>query len=181
MTDSYTKSQEFFDKYFGGDIIQFPDPSRDNLLANEVGEGILWEYISHTFLNGYINHVKILGAFGINRYRHPCEKDINDIYKTHHPVLSAYQDDIIILALSKSHDCDRYFYFHYDRDVSDCMIGTFMSDDEPCVLWENFLVHIHSLNKSFCDSYLNIPEEEVERNKEYHPIQLKELKGWITG
>lgn len=179
MTDSYTKSLEFFDRYFNGNILEFPNPSRDNLLANEFGEGILWEYISHDFLNGFINYVKILGAFGINRYRHPSEKDINNIYLSTHPNLAAYQDDIIILALSK--ECGRYFYFYYDRDVSDCMIGTFMTNDEPCNIWENFLVHVHTKNYSFCESYLNVSKEEVDRNKDYHPIQLKKLSGWIKG
>lgn len=181
MNDSYNKQLEFFNRYFSKSV-DYPDPTFHNLLSDsdEVG-GVMWEYISNVFLNGYINYLNIKCAFGIHRYTHPNEKDINKICESHHSNLDAYEDDILILAKSKQ--IDRYFYFHYDRDVSDCMIGSFITDDDYQTIRSNFIDHVYAKNKYLCCQYTGMSESSLEMDQRFHPIQIKisDLKGWIKG
>lgn len=176
----YDKEVEFFKRYFP-DSVDYPDPTFHNLLSGDEVGGVIWEYISNVFLNGCINHLDIECAYGIHRYAAPNEKDINKIYESHHSNLAAYGDDIIILG--KSRNIDRYFYFHYDRDVSECMIGSFITDDDINVIRSNFIDHVYAKNKHLCHQYMSKSEYFIESNQEYHPIKIEtsKLSGWITG
>jgi len=53
----------FIEKYFK-DTIDYPDIANCEILK----DGDYYEYIAHTFLNGFINYVEPLKAFVIDRY-----------------------------------------------------------------------------------------------------------------
>lgn len=58
--------EEFIDKYFENGTIEFPR----NIAFNPLPWGSYWEYVSSTFLNGFINYVEIKKAFLLARYTH---------------------------------------------------------------------------------------------------------------
>lgn len=110
-------------------------------------EGILFEYVSEKYLLSHINHVKILDAYGIHRYTKPSEKDINNFYEDNKPYL--YGDDIIILAKTKHKhiDYNLYYFFYLDRDVSDCLIGSFVTSDDIFNIQKSFIKWVNETNK----------------------------------
>ena len=114
--------------YFN-DVHEYPDISSIPLLVDDIGDGMLFEYVSNTFLLAYINNVEIIKGYGIHRYEYPSDKDINLIYEPDGSVkLQEWNDDFLFLAKSRSKE-NSYFYFWFDCDVSDCCIGNFMTDD----------------------------------------------------
>lgn len=109
------------------DSREYADPTEIDI--NSAGWCI--DYISSTFLNGWVNYVKPVKAFVVHRY----EEDVEQLSKrvdawhenpTYHTRLSVFEDDVMLLARSERGD---WWYFWFDCDVSDCCIGKF--EDEP--------------------------------------------------
>lgn len=87
-------------------------------------------YISSTFLNGWINYVKPVRAFVIQRYEddyYALSARVEQWHKEehHHTQLNFFEDDVLLLARS---DIGDWWYFWFDYDVSDCCIGKFKDD-----------------------------------------------------
>ena len=150
-----------------------------------------WNYISSTFLNGFINYVDIIKAYVIGRYTEWDEEiegvNIQDppnsfnwvefsgtkeqVYnkvteegRLFHTDISMLQDDVLILAKAKGSDI--YYFFWFDMDCSDCNIGRFKTDDT-----ENEVIEAFSKHVSSC--YIDNPYGEKE-------LSLHCFKGWIS-
>ncbi len=106
------------DKYFD-DSVDYPSISGEILPT-----GILYCYVSSTFINGFLNYSKPLKAFLMHRYEEnprtnklAAEKfnSSND----HHSNLRTIRDDILLLS---KNDAGEYWYFWLDNDVSDVLL-----------------------------------------------------------
>lgn len=152
-----------------------PDVSSISLIANGIG-GVLFDNINAAFLNGYINHVDIIDAYGVNRYdpHEPVNPDALSIY---HPKLYDYRDDVMLLAKSPNVD-NSYFLFYYSiNGGANNMIGNFITNDEESVVIENFI--------GFCKHINDYRNDGIEKEgldiKDWDIIKLPKLSGWITG
>lgn len=128
-----------------------------------VEQGILYQYVSSSFLNGYINYVRPIRAAMVHRYTDPsksCTEKVQNINKCQHTDLTGLPDDVLVLAQSfKS-----YWFFWYDKDCSDCCIGRIVKDDYD---YETVLKSFGKfLEEEFLDS---------------GPIHNINLTGWVTG
>lgn len=160
-------------KYFDEEI----DYPRD-VLSNPIPWNVCWNYISSTFLNGFVNYVdKWICGVVLDRYisngRHypPLDGDMpykdkmelisdfnNGLIDTFHTELSMFEDDIVLLGKTGSD----YIWFWFDMDVSDCCICKFKTDDSDEEVIEEFK---KSLNKL---------------DFKYHIINVGNLKGWMN-
>ena len=104
---------------------EYLDPTTLDISA----AGWVINYISSTFLNGWINYVNPISAFVVHRY-HELEKSIDDWHNNYscHTDLGQFGDDVILLC--KSDNKNDFWYFWFDNDVSDCSIGRFTNDNE---------------------------------------------------
>lgn len=165
-----------FEELYFTEQYDYPDPSSLSLIVYR--GGMLFNYISSTFLNGYINYVNIIKAYGIHRYTDPQEKidgKYVDKLKTVHPKLTDYDDDIFILA--KSRDASNsYFYFWYDMDCSDCSIGNFVTTDDIDIVIKKFEAWVYEMNNMHSRYFQTIRDKSL-----CEPILLPKLSGWITG
>lgn len=99
------------------DCIEYPD---NELKLNGIPKNVFYEYISSTYLNGFINYVENYDAIMIERYEDWWEdKEKYENENDHHTNYSKYPDDVIIFAESEND----YWFFWNDRDCSDCCIG----------------------------------------------------------
>lgn len=124
-------------------INRFPDHQeyRDPTTIDINEPGWLVDYISSTFLNGWINYVKPVKAYVIARYRNgeKLAERVEAFKKEQPPHTDLYyfQDDVHILAHSDSKEpgaANDWWYFHFDCDVSDCSIGRFQDSNKDEVL-----------------------------------------------
>lgn len=93
--------------------IEYPHP-----VSEPLEPGTCYDYISETFLNGWINYTgKIRKAFLVQRYtppdraaeslaewikEPPCHCDFGDLH-----------DDVHLISKDEN---DHWWYYHYDRD-----------------------------------------------------------------
>lgn len=191
------KIWDYFD-----DTIEYPK----NVIDNPIPYGEAWTYISSTFLNGMINYANPISCYVVNRYRKEddmvqasvCDRGkfgnwynfkgtkkelINAIIsgdkEVYHTKLSCFEDDIIIVAKIEddySDDNNKYIFFWFDMDVSDCSIGKFKTtDSEQMIICsvENWLTEEFTKNKEH--------EERHEADSPgYYKLPLSFLKGWIS-
>jgi len=180
--------ERFVETYFKT-TIEYPR----NILADPLPMNTLREYISSTFLDGFINYVEIKKAFVIGRYTKWDEEPDNDIHimepagsrewKTFKPKTkleafnlltekdrvfhsnldTAFSDDVLLLAK----DSDVWVFFWYDRDCSDSCIGRFQTPDSDVVVIDSFVKYVKQLK---IDEYY---EEEKE-------IPLHYFSGWLS-
>lgn len=144
-------------------------------------EGIIFEYVANNYLLSHINHVDKIDAYAIHRYVKPSEKDIEEFYKD--SMIGIYRDDIIVLAKSQQkHDLDYllYYFFYFDRDTSDCLIGSFVTTDTQEEVNELFIKWVNETNKlSTINNAQNLgffdPDDES-----FKPIKidLSKVKRW---
>lgn len=118
--------------------------------------GTVWNYISSTFLNGFINYVSPVSVIVLDRYT-PGTKDlsaegisikdkgvpfqwhhwmgtkaglatalINGEKEMYHTHMNCFQDDIVVLAKIEG---GGWMFFWFDCDGSDCSIGRFNTTD----------------------------------------------------
>lgn len=107
-----------FDDYFPH-AIEYPDPTEIDMTA----KGWRFDYISSTFLNGWINYVRPVRAFVVSRYDATSKSKLEEWIATppHDTQLGDLGDDVFILA--RDDDARRLWFFWFDCDVSDCSIG----------------------------------------------------------
>lgn len=176
--------KSFIDKYFSS-YEEYPDPAESML---EIG--LYHEYVSSTFLNGWINYVDIIAARLITRYNEKGYQgnvdDLNhfndDSTDTYHTKLgNFFNDDVFILAKnrpSRWYDNVKpvYWFFWFDRDVSDCCIGRFhakgSSEDEVI---KDFIEYANYSSRDLSVGYA-ASKEPVDSLE----INVKKLRGWIS-
>jgi len=169
-----------FDKYFQY-TRNYPCPTEDILPLGE-----RWDYISSTFLNGWINYVKIISARLITRYAEDgyegniirAKKWHND--NTYHSKFVDLGDDVLILAKDdvKRFQIDRtpyYWFFWFDMDGSDCCIGRFRSDDHEEQIKKLFDEYADESSRDLSVSY-GASKSSVDSID----IDPKSLCGWIS-
>lgn len=178
-----------FNKYFNYSI-DYPD----NIALNPLPLNVMYNYVSHSLLDGFINYVEIKKAFVLSHYYKWLDpvKHTVSIYKDngkptrktflnkdelyialikpeavfHSECDIDFNDDVVILA--KAGELTEgicYYYFYYDCDCSDCSISRFVVKDAEYILINNFIEHI----KSF--KFIDKPRE----------IPLHYFRGWIRG
>ena len=167
--------------------------------------GTFYEYAGTTVLDAFINHVTIISAFVISRYSRWDEiidneisymegnewKQIDNITKKEaydlliskdnvHVKLDTYfNDDVLILA--RKEDTDEFWFFWFDRDVSDSCIGRFKSvlpEKKIIKLFENY---VEEMNIKENVTQTGDVRKMTNTLEEYKSIPLSYFKGWISG
>jgi hypothetical protein len=183
---STTTMYKFIENYFN-DSDQYPSPPETMLPL-----GTVYDFISSTFLNGWINYLEIVSAQLISRYQDystNCSRLESLLIKpeSHSNFGESLGDDVIILAKTKkphmsakscvlcgnpdsleSKEEYTWWFFYYDRDCSDSSIGRFETDDSDEEIINSF------------KCYAN--DRSLEESG--HPsieIPLKIFRGWISG
>lgn len=152
--------------------IESPDDER---LMKGLEENVIYEHISVTYLNGFINYCNILRGYMIQVYSDDDQwevmcKNIDNLPVTFHTNISDSEnfDYVVILAETENY----WYFFDNDCDGSCCSIGMLSKDKYRC---KNYL--------------LGCLKEEAENISEYFEnsskSKLKELtsahfSGWIT-
>ena len=128
-------------------------------------EDTIINYISGTFLNGFINYVKPIKAYVVQRYRDDWENEVLPEYEKvqaeHHTRLENIPDDKWILGET---DKD-YWLFIYDMDVSDCSIGRVSKED----LTREEIIRLFEVSTLTNDTNPNVQRAQLD------------LTGWISG
>lgn len=146
-------------KYFE-DEIMYPQYLADTGMEY----GTLYMYVNYEYLNVYIKHVKPIYCLVLERYKNNDEYLENSFFtkserisilnnssgKKFHDNLNSFEDDVIIVAQIPTEDNikNKYMYFWFDRDVSDCFIGKFITDDNLDNIKENILNSLKEGNLS---------------------------------
>lgn len=106
------------------DRFLYPEP---DLLLRGIHSGVLFDPVSVTYLNGFINYVDIVAAVLLHEYTNTAEEfaeQVADIEKQAaeqrppHTDCRKY-DNMLILGKTN----DKYVVFLSDNDVSDCAVG----------------------------------------------------------
>lgn len=166
-------NQPFVDRYFSAGE-DYPNVTGSDILPY----GHLWSYISSTFLNGFINYVDVLKAFMVTRYE-PYDKNLaeaevfNSKKAPHTNLWSQLSDDCIILAAAKNNS-QEYWFFWSDRDVSDCMIGRFVTINMRADVIVHFSDYVKFRNEEIAHSY---PVKGKTKPIELNPEMFT---GWIN-
>ena len=103
------------------DAVEYP---RDFLGDEVLPFGVLYDYVSSQFLDGFINYCKPVKCFAVVRYDDD-ELSLEEVQKMPHTKFTAFGTDVMILASCGE---SKYIVFYYDQDVSDCSIGRFEAD-----------------------------------------------------
>lgn len=161
----------------GGDMSKFLDYFPYNEEYPDVsGEilplGGLWSYISKSFLNGFVNYSTPVKAFLMHRYEPSYEvnRRVAESFnreKTTHTDLSWLDDDILILSRSKDLE---WWFFWFDRDVSDCSIGRFSTNDDWDTVIKRFEYYVEERQKEL--GYVDHKEKPLE-------LDTSRMNGWI--
>lgn len=179
------RRDDFISKHF--DCIDYPDP-----VATMMEPGILQRYVSSTFLNGWINYVTPIKAFLITRYRPHSQnvKDLAEFKKAppfHSRLEKAFHDDILLLARHPVRDwtapsgrfTNEYWFFWFDRDVSDCQIGRFHTDEPVKDVIDSFAAYAEETSQELSKSYAS----DTSENKVGAPaleIGPSFIRGWVS-
>jgi hypothetical protein len=182
---------DYFDKH-----IEYPE----NIASNILPYGTLWSYVSDSILNAFINYVKPFGIYVLNRYRTEDSKvscrvhtpgqcdwyDFNgtkielitklkskqiDIY---HTKLGCFDDDVIIISEITP---GSYMFFWFDCDVSDCMIGRFITSDTKEQIYQSILTY---LSNTCADNTNGMITEDTECLCGWNELPPDILSGWVS-
>ena len=191
-----TLKKKMITDYFN-DEVDYPQGVFENPLPmNE-----LWCYISSTFVNGFVNYGKPIGAWVGHRYNSPettvkahvCDAGktnwhdievskkelinlLNSGTKTmYHFKLHSFEDDIFLLLKSEYQD-DVYLYIWYDCDVSDCCIGKFQTSDSEEDIKQSV---VNWLMKESQDKQGLFEENYDNGIQMYDELYPSILKGWL--
>lgn len=136
------------------DYFEIQEDYPQEVVHNILPYGTIWCYISNTFLNGLVNYAKPIKCYILERhsdnnkqvrissispklkYSGTKNELINKInsfeLKFHEASLRIFNDDVIILSeipTTLNDDINRYIFFWFDYEVSDCCIGKFETND----------------------------------------------------
>lgn len=160
-----------FEDFFH-DTFEYPDPTEHDLSK----AGWRFDYISSTFLNGWINYVKPVSAFVMSRYA----EDFSTVKAKlaeweskppYHTKLHDLGDDVHILARDKG---GKFWCFEYDCDTSDCSVGVLdVGDAAEADVIEAFAVHVRNRAEHCARGYEHATGEAL-------PIASTLLRGWVS-
>ncbi len=147
--------------YFN-DEIEYPN----DVALNPLPMNTLWSYISSTFLNGFVNYVEILKVYVLDRYEDDKTDAVLNLTKQCHTDLRQFGDDIILLGKIENNEdsLNKFMFFWFDMDVSDCCIGRFETTDNNEIVFEallnwleydNGILGFHELPKSFIKGWVS--------------------------
>jgi len=158
-------------------------------LVSNFRSGYIYHYVGSTFLNGYVNYIKPIKLYLLERYRTQGKIFEETVWRPFveappfHTDLNGLDDDVFILGETNDH----YYFFWYDCDCSDCAIGRQQKKNikqEEAINWfDNYaerlvdtkMVEYRSSNRE----KLEIADECCEGISGYREIPLKCLRGWI--
>jgi hypothetical protein len=137
-----------------------------------LSHGILYQYISHTFVNGFLNYSKPMAAYLMHRYEDDPEVNKTKLenlenLKRYHTNLGELGDDVLMLSKS---EYGEYWYFWLNRDVSDCSIGRFTTDDTE----EQVLAEFEKYTLKTQENLKYVEHDELPIK-----IDIKKIHGWI--
>ena len=156
--------------------LEYPD-SED--LVSGLKDGVMYCYVSSTYLNGYINYVDIITSYMVRHYMNEnewassCEL-IDNGFDCHTNMSNADKyDDVLIFSKSG----DFYVIFWSDRDCSDCCIGKihkskFNSENDAISSFKHGVMSLFLFN-------MRDAEKDVW-GKYIKEIPSSFFKGWIT-
>jgi len=164
---------------------------------NPIPYGTVWCYISSTFLNGFINYVTPIKCYLIDRYT-PNNEKVDDNHtkgelkqkilygenEMFHTELNCFRDDIVILAEIDAEDYDsnnnklnKFMFFYFDEDVSDCCIGKFETNDSKEEVIQSI---INWLEREKLNNIGRTVKENTESGIiNYTELPLSFIKGWV--
>jgi len=150
------------------DNIEYPEPC-DSMLP----VGVLYEYISTTFLNGWINYVSVKCIRLISRYTsfEENQQEAQALIRSteHHTNLSkSLSDDVFVLARGGEH----WWFLWFDRDSSDSCIGRFETTDPEEKVLAAFSDYADDRSKHMGYEHSGSPAIAI-------PVSC--LRGWING
>ena len=130
--------------------------------------GCSYDYVSNSFLEGFVNYTQIVEARLLDRYRTHEENTLKleafmpslDLpygkgCRHHTNLYVCFNDDVLLLCKSSAEDLVRawgdtlaptWWYFWFDRDGSDCSIACFRTDDTDDVVRSNFQTFVDGLD-----------------------------------
>lgn len=161
-----------WDSYFEREI-EYPHPAVEPLRP-----GVMFAYISSTFLNGWINYVgDVRRAYLVTRYR-KHEENVAALAEWHkeppfHSDLGDLDDDVHLIAKDEG---GKWWYFWYDRDCSGCCIGildTDASDEDVIAAFDEHIQGSHGARSHVA--------ENGEPPSAALPIDPKTIRGWVSG
>lgn len=162
-----------FENYFGS-TEDYPE----NLAIYPLRKNILYNYVSSSYLDGFINYVKPIKAFVLNRcvdWNDNIYAELDILYRGKEKIqltenntklevyeelikpdvtndeLWVFNDDVVILAnaLDKITGKIFYFFFWFDIDTSDCSIAKIETDDPEEIVINKFVDHILDISERF--------------------------------
>lgn len=98
----------------------------------------------------------------------------------YHTKLDCFGDDIIILAKieTENDDTDKYIFFWFDMDCSDCSIGKFETEDIESDVIQSV---VNWLEECKTENIGKIVEENIDNGiVNYHKLPLDFIKGWVS-
>jgi hypothetical protein len=162
----------YMDDYFDTSI------SYPNVTDIAMQPGVLLEYVSSTFLEGWINYVQIINAYVIFRYSNPGKtrqrvERFNLIDGIIHTKLGQFGDDVLILAKGSERDGPLYWFFWFDRDSSDCMIGRFSTDEDESTVVASFCSYVVEVGRALSNEYIGAQLDPIALNTDH-------IHGWLS-
>lgn len=164
--------KDLFDMF---EWIEYPE---NTALVEGLQNNVMYDYVSTTYLNGFINYVDIIKCFMIRHYgdNEEWKKFVNNVDSKVDPHTdlsdSDKYDDVIIIASSG----DFYIIFWSNCDCSNSSIGKiskscFESDDDV----------VEALKTSIKQN-LNIQEDINDDNWDNNVKEIPKsfFSGWIT-
>jgi hypothetical protein len=148
------------------------DYPSNEAMVNGVPQNHLYQYVSSTYLNGFINYTPIFYAVMVKRYsaddvfveRYPegswdkCVKSVDKLTNQFHTNYGVLKDDVMLLGETEG----SIWFYWFDKDSSDCCIGRLDKSQ-----------HTKERVKELFISYL--------QNKWEAYIELPKPTGWIKG
>lgn len=146
-------------------LFKYNEEYPENIAERGAPQDTLYEYVSTTFLNGFINYVKIFFVCVIERYviwdENPdCFEAWNGVAKDFHPDYSHIGDDVLILAESPN----SFWFFWSDQDSSDCMIGRFAKEE---VEYVRFIGPTNEIEAAKTGRPIYTQEEVIQKLKDH--------------
>jgi hypothetical protein len=173
------EDQSFLDRYFH-DHLEYPDVT--NIMMEP---GVYQEYVSTTFLNGWINHVEVKKAFLITRYS-PHDQNLVDVQRFnqrtrgHTDLSREFADDVLVLAVEPGRP-DHYWFFWADRDCSDSGVGRFITADSYETVAESFTRYAQERSLDLSEAYSG--NEGLKGNVAQWPaleLDADKIEMWVT-
>lgn len=192
---------DYFDE-----CVTYPQNQVHNMLPyNE-----LWEYTSYTLLNYVITQTTPIKVFVVDRYRGHNEelsthlKDAPTITKIelikkvqndkelayYISNLDIFKDDIIVLSTIEASynewedeykDYNHFCFFWFDRDVSDCVIGKFRTEDTEEQVIESLYEMLKNAAPNFKPNDVFDPEPNIDGGVcGYHELPVEFAKNYAS-